>query len=221
MPTTNEAKEKELESDSMGEQRVESEESISMSGVVTVVSSRMALKGLTSVSYGAEVLLGRELLGYTHRLLQNTHNEKVAPALVLVERHLADLHGVILNHTTSLLHPVKTGILESKRVRVLKAKLTRALEYAEGMAMQGGDYVMERDLVLLPVDIGKFFAIAVGLKEKDEGYGYVVDHVSRLLSSIFDVVKVVGWSEAKMEKAECTSAEEERTATAQPSQPQP
>jgi len=196
------------------EEKVDAEkiaDDLSLSLVTTTISKRLVRKaftGLSDLKVRAEKLVGPNLIKYAEDLMKDVHDKQLAPAM----KNLEEKVEVFKEFMTEKMKPVQSAaleVMESPRAQELKKRFALAIDRARGMAKEGYDYVLKRDLLKLPVDIATFFAMTVGIKEKDADFSLVVEHVSGLLTAILNVVKIVNWKEEKA--LESPDKEEEAT----------
>mmetsp|Transcript_28874 Transcript_28874/g.40238 ORF Transcript_28874/g.40238 Transcript_28874/m.40238 type:complete len:598 (-) Transcript_28874:315-2108(-) len=184
---------------------------LSLSLVTTTVSKRLvkkAISGLTDLKARAETLIGPDLIKYAEEILKDVHDNKLAPALKNLEEKL-DEFKVFVSERVKPVQEAAKEVMESARAQELKKRFSLAIERAQGLAKDRMDYIMKRDLLLLPADMGRFFATTIGIKEKSEEYNKVVRMVSDLMIAILDVVKIVNWNERKVEEPDTLEEEAE------------
>jgi len=184
------------------EEKVDAErnaEDLSLSLVTKTISKRLVRKastGLSDLKVRAEKLIGPNLIKYAEDLIRDVHDKQLAPAITSLEERVK----VFKEFMTERMKPVQSAaleVMESPRAQELKKRFALAIERARSMAMEGCDYMLNRDLFKLPVDIAAFFAMTVGIKKRDPDFGLVEEHVSGLLDAILNVVKIVNWKEEK------------------------
>jgi len=203
-----------LPADEKVEEKVDAEkiaDDLSLSLVTKTISKRLVRKaftGLSDLKVRAEKLVGPNLIKYAEDLIKDVHDNQLSPAIKNLEEKVELFKGFM----SEKMKPVQSAaleVMESPRAQELKKRFALAIERARGMAKEGYDYVLKRDLLKLPLDIATFFAMTVGIKEKDADFGLVVEHVSGLLTAILNVVKIVNWKEEKADE----SPEKEEEAT--------
>jgi len=181
---------------------------LSLSLVTTNISKRLvrkAFSGLTDLKVRAEKLIGPDLIKYAEGLsktcedlAKDVHDKRLAPALNDLNEKV-ETFKTLLSEKVVPMQKAANDLMESARAQELKKRFALAVERSQGFAKDGIDYLFTRDLFLLPSDLGSFFAITIGIKEKGEEYDKVVSMVSELLFSILDVIKIVNWKEEKIE----------------------
>mmetsp|Transcript_28410 Transcript_28410/g.39647 ORF Transcript_28410/g.39647 Transcript_28410/m.39647 type:complete len:420 (-) Transcript_28410:242-1501(-) len=174
---------------------------VSLSLVAKTVSKRLvkkAFNGLSDAKERAEKLIGPNLIKYAEDLLKKVHDKQVAPAINDLEEKV-DALKTFLSQRVKPMKDAATEVMMSAHAQELKKRFAKAVERAQDLAKDGMDYIMKRDLLKLPADMGGFFAVTVGIKPKTDEYDKVVTLVSNLLVAILDVVKIVNWNEKKIE----------------------
>eukprot|EP00466_Bigelowiella_natans_P010068 jgi/Bigna1/90340/estExt_fgenesh1_pg.C_670106 len=174
---------------------------VSLSLVAKTVSKRLvqkAFSGLSDAKERAEKLIGPNLIKYAEGLLKEGYDNQVAPAMNNLEEKV-DVLKTFLSQRVKPMKDAANEVMQSARAQELKKRFAKAVERAQDLAKDGMDYIMKRDLLKLPADMGGFFAVTVGIKPKTDEYDKVVAMVSNLLVAILDVVKIVNWNEKKIE----------------------
>ncbi|GAB5371855.1 hypothetical protein AAMO2058_001615700 [Amorphochlora amoebiformis] len=194
--------EKEMTSDEVAED-------LSLSLVTKTVSKRLvkkAVAGLSNIKLRAETLIGPDLIKTAQDLLKE-RTEQLAPIFKNLETKMEDFKAIVATKVKPV-QDVAVSAIESKRAQELRKRFHVAIKRVSCLAKDSFDYLLYRELILLPSDMGKFFAVTVGIREKDEDYVSLVDSVTKLFNAMIDVVMMVKWS-PEMKYVKDADAEEE------------
>ncbi len=213
-------------------------EDLSLSLVTTTISKRLvkrAVGGLVNLRRRAQTLVGPDLIQYANDLVDDVKQSRLtaaaAQATTATAQALQDsvaslrtsaerLNAFLSERVGRPAQDATRQLMQSERAQELRRRFAEAVGRAQNFASRGSTYLLNRELRLLPVDLGKFFATSVGLSENNPDlrfakyYTKVVDLVSDLVVSIFDVVRIVSWRRDEKVVSKGAEQSEEKASTA-------
>ncbi len=201
---------------------------LSLSLVTKTISKRLITKafmGLANLKVRTTALVGPDLISYAESLYKDANaafsnstkavvenkyvQDYVLPAVSKLEKNLSMLKAFLNEKVATPVTTATAQLMNSARAAELKRRFAVAMQRARDFTGNSVDYLAKRELLLLPTDLGEFLAMGFGLKKKDSEYATVVELVSGLFASVFDVVKIVQWKDEKVQKLQAEPIKEE------------